>query len=275
MFSTGEDEDVRATRLRLGVAVLIALGFLVLPALVSSPPRYEAELIPPALVEQPPEPEAVPGTASVLGATQQRVEATATTVAPEATAATSTTSARVSVDDLPVRGEGTFAFASADGEAYGSAPYLDFAVATEDGTNLDPEELATFVESVLSDERSWIGDGVTGLRQVDSGGVFTLVVATPETVDALCAPLQTNGYFSCARNGFVLLNLHRWETATDDWPGTLEDYRRYLVNHEVGHYLVGPAHPDCPGAGEPAPVMMQQTKGLGDCEPNGWVYPDR
>jgi len=87
----------------------------------------------------------------------------------------------------------------------------------------------------------------------------------------MCAPLQTNGRFSCARNGWIAINSLRWFGATDTWPGDLDTYRRYVVNHEVGHYIVGAGHAACPAVGEPAPIMMQQTKGLDGCEPNGWV----
>lgn len=133
-------------------------------------------------------------------------------------------------------------------------------------------ELASFVIETLSDERSWTGRGV-GFRLVDEGGLFTLTVATPERVDRLCAPLQTVSTYSCARNGWIAFNSDRWFGATETWPGDLETYRRYLVNHEVGHYVRGPSHDQCPGEGLPAPVMMQQTKGLKGCEPNGWVDP--
>ncbi|CAN5484272.1 hypothetical protein BH09ACT12_BH09ACT12_23930 [soil metagenome] len=66
-----------------------------------------------------------------------------------------------------------------------------------------------------------------------------------------------------------MLNAWRWLNGADAYEGNLNDYRRYLVNHEVGHAL-GKAHVGCPGSGLPAPVMMQQTKGLGECSANPW-----
>lgn len=183
----------------------------------------------------------------------------------------------VRVEDLPTSGSGEFVGAPGAPAPFGAAPYRRFAVAVETGIGVDVLELAAFVDTVLSDERSWIGDGVTGFERVSSDQPvdFVIVVATPDTVDRLCAPLQTAGRYSCAANGWVALNLRRWMTATPEWPASLEMYRHYLVNHEVGHYILGPDHPGCPEPGALAPIMMQQTIDLAGCRPNGWVFPRR
>lgn len=151
-------------------------------------------------------------------------------------------------------------------------PMIEFAVTVDEEIDLDRDELARFVAETLTDPRSWSGRGV-GFRLVEDGGLFTIIVAAPDRVDELCAPLRTVGQYSCARNGWIAFNSLRWFGATEEWPADLDTYRRYLVNHEVGHYVQGPAHDSCPGPGLPAPIMMQQTKGLDGCEPNGWVDP--
>ncbi len=179
------------------------------------------------------------------------------------------------IGDLPLTGPGTFDYASSPGTAVGAAPYLRYSVAVEHDIGLDPDQVAAFVDATLADPRSWAGDGATGFERIPEGGTFTLVVASPATVDRLCRPLDTAGRLSCGANGYIALNLLRWETAVEDWPADLATYRTYLVNHEVGHYVVGAAHASCPATDELAPVMMQQTKGLDGCRPNGWPYPDR
>ena len=61
-------------------------------------------------------------------------------------------------------------------------------------------------------------------------------------------------------------------TATQSWTQGLAAYRRYAINHEVGHWL-GLADADCPQPGEPAPVMHQQSISLDGCEANQWPPP--
>jgi hypothetical protein len=70
----------------------------------------------------------------------------------------------------------------------------------------------------------------------------------------------------------VVLNLRRWVLGAEAYGTDLAAYRTYLVNHEVGHGI-GHAHEYCGGAGQPAPVMMQQTYGLKGCTPWPWPTP--
>ena len=71
----------------------------------------------------------------------------------------------------------------------------------------------------------------------------------------------------------MVINLERWTELSEFYQGRPELYHALAVNHEVGHIL-GNGHVDCPGPGAPAPVMMQQIKGLHGCVPNGWPYSD-
>lgn len=73
---------------------------------------------------------------------------------------------------------------------------------------------------------------------------------------------------SCAMLGGVdiWINYDRWMKGSKASGLPLERYRQYMVTHEMGHSL-GYDHVHCPEGG-PAPLMMQQTLGIGKCSPN-------
>ena len=95
------------------------------------------------------------------------------------------------------------------------------------------------------------------------------MLASPDTTDRLCRPLQTNGATSCFNNHKAVLNVRRWLDGVPYYTGHLDLYRTYMVNHEVGHGL-GHGHQYCPKKGAPAPTMQQQTLGMQGCAINPW-----
>ncbi len=135
------------------------------------------------------------------------------------------------------------------------------------------EGFAAFVERVLTDDRGWSRAGFV-FSFDDADFDYTVVLAEGSEVDSLCLPYDTFGRFSCQIGPTVALNADRWRTAVDSWPVSLDEYRTMLVNHEVGH-LIGQHHPAtrCPGDGQLAPVMAQQSSGVAPCLANPWPLP--
>ncbi len=152
----------------------------------------------------------------------------------------------------------------------GPGKLLTFRVEVEDGLDVDPACFGLAVEGTLWDQRSWGGTGEIAFARVD-GSLYDvrIILASPDTTDALCRPLRTGGVLSCRRGNRIIVNSWRWQNGAGAFDGDLASYRHYLVNHEFGHAL-GRGHRSCPGSGRPAPVMMQQTKGVASCIANGW-----
>jgi hypothetical protein len=176
---------------------------------------------------------------------------------------------------IPSSGPGTFATASGGGERVGgSERTLTYVVQVEDGIGVPARDVATEVERVLADERGWTADGKTAFRRVSHGAAdFRVRLATAGTVDEICGRygLDTGGEVNCNVGQDVMVNLKRWLLATQYYADDVTSYRALIINHEVGHFL-GHGHVGCPGPGRPAPVMMQQIKGLHGCRTNVWPY---
>jgi len=173
-------------------------------------------------------------------------------------------------------GTGQWAVAATTGPVIGHAGGLwRYRIAVEHGIDgITADEFASAVARTLADPRGWTATGKFRLQQVGAGGPeqFTVYLATPATRDRLCDSAYDR-YTSCRNGKHVVINVARWVNGVPHYAGMLDTYRDYLVNHEIGHRL-GYGHELCPAAGQPAPVMQQQTLGMHGCLPHAWPTVD-
>ncbi|WP_157773404.1 DUF3152 domain-containing protein [Brachybacterium vulturis] len=170
-------------------------------------------------------------------------------------------------------GDGTWtvaAAAAAPAESAAGSTVRTYALRVEGGTGIGADEAAARIAEVLADPRGWQDLEDVTFQQVATleDAELTISLASPPTVDELCLPARTGGLWSCRVGPDVVLNSDRWLHATPTYDD-LSEYRAYMINHEVGHFL-GHSHARCGGAGEASPVMLQQSIDLQGCVPNAW-----
>jgi hypothetical protein len=142
-----------------------------------------------------------------------------------------------------------------------------YTVESRGDVQADVDEFAEIATETLAHPRGWGLRGAIEFQEISSNGQFRLILASPSAV-AAAAPV-CSAQWSCRVGDQVLINDERWRTGTDAWTGSLEDYRRYAINHEVGHWL-GFGHHSCPRDGALSPVMQQQSISLEGCRPMAW-----
>ena len=175
-------------------------------------------------------------------------------------------------------GDGSLSVVDGSSEVYGTGPLKRFIVEVEDGIDVDGAGFAAAVASTLGDPRSWGNGGQMSFQRVGADAAaagqfeFKVSLVSPGHMETYCPGVGTGGYTSCRYGDRAVINLARWATAVPDYQGDIATYRLYVVNHEVGHVL-GHGHEPCPGTGQRAPVMQQQTLGLEGCTKNAWPYP--
>lgn len=250
------------------IPVLAVLTFLTLldAASTEASSASARDQEPAALAE--PEGEAAATPAPSGGATEPTAvaegEAVPTATVPEAAASV----------PFVERGTGELSVVPGSSPVYGTGSLRRFIVEVEDGINVDGAAFAAAVEATLADPRGWGAEGRMSFQRVDGGDYdFRVSLVSPLNMEIYCPGVGTGGYTSCRYGERAVINLARWETAVPDYEGDVPTYRLYVINHEVGHAL-GNGHEDCPGPGELAPVMQQQTLGLDGCVKNPWPYPD-
>ncbi|MEU9009494.1 DUF3152 domain-containing protein [Streptomyces sp. NPDC048479] len=175
---------------------------------------------------------------------------------------------------VPASGKGTFTTAQASGSAAGSGPLRRYRVQVEDGVDIPAKDAAAEIQQILAHPRGWAAHGRGSFQLVTSDADFVIRIATPATADRLCLEqgLDTEGELNCETADGVVVNLRRWMLGSPTFAGSPAEYRHLIINHEIGHEIGIRNHLGCAGPGKPAPVMMQQIKGLDGCRSNAWPY---
>jgi hypothetical protein len=129
----------------------------------------------------------------------------------------------------------------------------------------DTSAIVFLILVYLNDPSGWGHHGYW-FEQVEHGQKVHIRLSSDETVTSECG---LKGKLSCAILGGnkMWLNAERWFHGAAKSKLSLDDYRQYMVSHEMGHIL-GHEHTKCPCKGCKAPIMMQQTLGIGQCKPN-------
>jgi hypothetical protein len=133
---------------------------------------------------------------------------------------------------------------------------------------LTPEydsEFNLLVMAYLNSPDGWTQDGYA-FNISEKNASVDIRLSSQTTIRKKCG---FTGKLSCAELGgrHMYLNADRWFRGSKSSKLSLDNYRQYMISHEIGHIL-GEGHTKCPCKGCHAPIMMQQTRGIGECIPN-------
>ncbi|MGH8892511.1 MAG: DUF3152 domain-containing protein [Actinomycetes bacterium] len=145
-----------------------------------------------------------------------------------------------------------------------------YSVATRGTVRADMGVFRDVVAATYADPRGWLRSHRRFREVARGGGAFTVVLSQARYLPAYSSVCSST--YSCRVGRYVIINQDRWRKGSPYFPGTLEQYRRMVVNHETGHWL-GRGHAYCSGPGRLAPVMQQQSKGMHGCRVNPWPLP--
>lgn len=121
------------------------------------------------------------------------------------------------------------------------------------------------IADVVGDKKGWRQAGYNFVFDQPAANVTLHLADTSELAKLQDCSIQ----YSCRVGRDIYINQDRWRAGSPSLSIPLMQYRAMIVNHEIGHAL-GFDHWQCYGHGVTAPVMQQQSLGLGGLVPNAW-----
>lgn len=146
----------------------------------------------------------------------------------------------------------------------------------DDDVRYSNHSLKSKVLKVLKDKDGWESiDKIVfkyvdwnTLASIDSKNKIPIRLSNNKTIVKMCGFKEIEKLSCCnMQTKEVWLNFYRWKNGAKPSKLSLDKYRSYMINHEVGHAL-GRLHAKCECEGCSAPIMMQHTISIGKCKPN-------
>ena len=142
---------------------------------------------------------------------------------------------------------------------------LTFACVVDPDVRANPKTFAKWIAMYVADPDGWESKGYSFVHVQKNPDIVIHLSSVEGLKKVGCDPK-----LNCAEmNGkHIHVNADLWSGKTQNKSQLqLVDNRQYILSHEMGHIL-GYGHVKCPGVGNLAPIMLQQTKGIGACVPS-------
>ena len=139
---------------------------------------------------------------------------------------------------------------------------LKYKVSIDQDIKRNLKNFKNIIDKILSNKKSWPHKFI----QNDYNYDFQIILTPAKKIKKICdfKGLSCTDMYS----NIIYINNYRWTKGSKPSKLSLNDYRIYLINHEVGHIL-GIGHTN-PIKNQKVSVMVQQTLGIGDSKPNPW-----